>query len=694
MEELMDDFLNYNKNLKDNSNISGEALKRILETAKRKKESETLALKVVEFLIDGKLREQSFVKSLQYITPGYYQDIVDERAITKICGYPLCGKKLPPMPNQQYSICTKQNKVYDILERKKFCSNICYRSSEHIKEQIDTSPLWLRTYENLIEFKILSVSEKALQGEEVIQTLEIPKGKASPSESSKFTSVSSFTELSLNGIIDEEKTQNKINKHKVKEKPKIMPPVPETEENITDENDAEINVKKLNRNKPRREYTERHSIKRKNSLKSSMKPIIENDESEKTNENLKNLEKDTGDEKCFVDNLQDVKQSNKVTQAIQNNNENCDVSPKDKFNEKNFKENIEANTNKINIEILNKIKTQVDNDTKKLYSSNKGLRPNSISKKENLNYSNDEDKLSKITEKIKNKLKISKVVLVDPLPIKVNSKLEYIEDGGISRNEDKSNLITAATDLNKNKSTLEGSKISKQLIEVFSEWITLETLVIIYGEDKIRSTLKEKNCEHYLDKIKFIDLEDNKINILKNICKMLKLQEINDENYSKENKLNPIPDFNELKKEKQNLDLKVKTFYKGKVYKTDDPNFSKPNENEINTIYSIPLLDDSSQTTLRRKILLNSLTKSIMHLCETINFILPNLTTDLSKLVKSFHLTAENIVFKPLVWRYIAVIMLKILSITDAQIGKKMEEEESLAKLNNVCGVLMLFDIT
>lgn len=29
-----------------------------------------------------------------FITPAHYSDVVDERAIIKLCGYPLCQKKL------------------------------------------------------------------------------------------------------------------------------------------------------------------------------------------------------------------------------------------------------------------------------------------------------------------------------------------------------------------------------------------------------------------------------------------------------------------------------------------------------------------------------------------------------------------------------------------------------------------------
>lgn len=47
-----------------------------------------------------------------------YQDIVEERAITKICGYAICGRKIPEMPQKQFHISAKANKLYDITDRK------------------------------------------------------------------------------------------------------------------------------------------------------------------------------------------------------------------------------------------------------------------------------------------------------------------------------------------------------------------------------------------------------------------------------------------------------------------------------------------------------------------------------------------------------------------------------------------------
>lgn len=78
----------------------------------------------------------------------------------KNCGYPLCKHVLDEIPKQQYTISTTQNKVYDITERKKFCSNKCYKSSVYLKEQLLDTPLWIRKEDDIItEFKLLSFDD-------------------------------------------------------------------------------------------------------------------------------------------------------------------------------------------------------------------------------------------------------------------------------------------------------------------------------------------------------------------------------------------------------------------------------------------------------------------------------------------------------------------------------------------------------
>ncbi|ELK34436.1 Putative RNA polymerase II subunit B1 CTD phosphatase RPAP2, partial [Myotis davidii] len=88
------------------------------ETVRKKIEFERKALHIVEQLLEENITEEFLMECGKCITPAHYSDVVDERSIIKLCGYPLCHKKLGIVPKQKYKISTKTNKVYDITERK------------------------------------------------------------------------------------------------------------------------------------------------------------------------------------------------------------------------------------------------------------------------------------------------------------------------------------------------------------------------------------------------------------------------------------------------------------------------------------------------------------------------------------------------------------------------------------------------
>jgi RNA polymerase II-associated protein 2 len=77
---------------------------------------------------------------------GYYDDIVTERSIVASCGYPRCAAHIQPSsrPPAQYHISLTQKKVFDLTERRKFCSNFCFQASNFYRQQLETAPLWLR----------------------------------------------------------------------------------------------------------------------------------------------------------------------------------------------------------------------------------------------------------------------------------------------------------------------------------------------------------------------------------------------------------------------------------------------------------------------------------------------------------------------------------------------------------------------
>ncbi|KAK9404067.1 putative RNA polymerase II subunit B1 CTD phosphatase RPAP2 [Crotalus adamanteus] len=142
--------------------------KAALEAAIRKKiEYERKAQQVVEHLLEEDITKEFFVDCGRLITPSHYQDVVEERFIVKLCGYPLCQNKLQNVPKQKYKISTKTNKVYDITERKRFCSNFCYKASKYFEGQISQTPVWLREEERPPTIELLKKESSGYSGKEI-----------------------------------------------------------------------------------------------------------------------------------------------------------------------------------------------------------------------------------------------------------------------------------------------------------------------------------------------------------------------------------------------------------------------------------------------------------------------------------------------------------------------------------------------
>lgn len=106
-------------------------------------------LSVVELYLESTATEEQLKEDCQILTQQDYDDITTERSILKLCGYPLCDKNLCSAKDsrQKFKISTKTNRVYEITERKMFCSNTCYESSTHLKSQLFTEAIWFRAEE-------------------------------------------------------------------------------------------------------------------------------------------------------------------------------------------------------------------------------------------------------------------------------------------------------------------------------------------------------------------------------------------------------------------------------------------------------------------------------------------------------------------------------------------------------------------
>lgn len=82
-------------------------------------------------LLEGIQNEDQLFAAGSIMSHSDYEDVVTERTIANLCGYPLCGNSLPSDRPQKgrYRISLKEHKVYDLHETYMYCSSSCVISS-------------------------------------------------------------------------------------------------------------------------------------------------------------------------------------------------------------------------------------------------------------------------------------------------------------------------------------------------------------------------------------------------------------------------------------------------------------------------------------------------------------------------------------------------------------------------------------
>lgn len=140
------------------------------------KEAQSISLDILTLLCDAQISDEDTLKWLaRLMTPETYMDLMDERNLNKLCGYPMCQH--PPERERDpfgMSETTKkflwENNPYAYLSR--FCSKFHFRCSQFYQVQLSEDALFSRTGIHLINDTLQtdnSVNEK--YGVELMEVL-------------------------------------------------------------------------------------------------------------------------------------------------------------------------------------------------------------------------------------------------------------------------------------------------------------------------------------------------------------------------------------------------------------------------------------------------------------------------------------------------------------------------------------------
>ncbi|XP_004455632.2 putative RNA polymerase II subunit B1 CTD phosphatase RPAP2 isoform X1 [Dasypus novemcinctus] len=524
-----------------------------LEAAVRRKiEFERKALHIVEQLLEENVTEEFLMECGKFITSAHYNDIVDERSIIKLCGYPLCQKKLGIVPKQKYKISTKTNKVYDITERKSFCSNFCYKASKFFEAQIPRTPVWVREEERHPDFQLLKEGQSGQSGEEVQLCSKAIK----------------TSDIDNPGHYGEEHESSSSSTHS----------------DSSSENEQDFVSSILPGNRPNTTDI-RPQLHKKNIMK------------KKTGKKTSSRYKDK--EQTVVE----------ITEQLSS----CRLDSQEK-----------AAAYALPLQSVN---TQI--------SSGSPL----------------EEKL-KASENSENKYDSSKITLVGISKKSAEHfKRKFSKSHQVSQSP--SSSVQVCTEVAK-------TNLLKVLKATLLEWKTEETLRFLYGQNYASVCLRLPSTT--LVEAEELDEDDLNCDPDSHSPALRESQNSLDDSLpfrSTDTAVKPLPSYENLKKETETLNLRIREFYRGRYVLDEEYTKSQDSEQCDPTF---PLIDSSSQNQIRRRIVLQKLSKVLPGLLGPLQITLGDTYTHFKNLIQTFRLTNRNITHKPAEWTLIAMVLLSLLT--------------------------------
>ncbi|KAF7407630.1 hypothetical protein HZH66_002167 [Vespula vulgaris] len=571
----------------------------------KKKQCDARALKIVEQLLEPVVETHWLLQNLQHINKSHMEDVIEERAIVKLCGYVLCKNPITVIITQQFHISTKRNKVYDVTRRKNFCSSYCYGACNYLLEQMLTSPLWLREQEEIPVFHLLSSNlqtKKDMLGDEVyVNDIDI----LSENDKEYIEPTEKFEEAKSQIL---NKVTNVCNK-------------------LPDSNDKVSNI-----------ISNEHMVFENTSSEYFIPKSVQTEDS-KVHNNLKSYQDIMADKnvpnlpiniKCSSENNEDFHEQIEIVQK-------CYEVPVLEKNSKtllNCEKHEEIIANKSNIQIVEK-ECKEDKKINEFII----ISQNILDKKE-YPIEDKKDKYENVQEMNNNK-------------IRRNASTKNIRKKKISEDPEQSSTKFYTLIMRVEKSV--------------KEWITEDTISFLQGDSDIRLQLMENFIQHEryvqlckkLNKLQLQDEKEDRIDLSSNTLKPLPHFSILREEADKiELKVNAFYEGRMVIDQPKKVVENSETCTSYPILPLIDAHAPKALRRKIFLDKLHKILPD----------LLHMLAGSTQ-CYTLIEYIHDNSNSTLIKgLVNTFSLSASNIVFKTAEWTLVGLIIIKMLSIMDPQL--------------------------
>uniref|UniRef100_A0A8C4EGE6 RNA polymerase II subunit B1 CTD phosphatase RPAP2 homolog n=1 Tax=Dicentrarchus labrax TaxID=13489 RepID=A0A8C4EGE6_DICLA len=595
----------------------------VKEKLREKLDLEKRAVKVVERLLEDRVAEDFLVDCARFITLANYKDAIEERFIAKMCGYPICPNKLGKIPTQRYKISTKTNKVYDITERKCFCSNFCYKASKEFELQISNTPLWLRQYESPPEIKLMKRGDGGRFGEEVMlserrlleKDIEDPLAAQCEDPNSSLQR-SAAGDLSHSESSDGEQEQDFVSSM------------------VTQRQGPRVHWGDL----PKRTDEDKNGERGKTARRKKQKREGDDEEEEEEEEEIGCRDQVKEGKMGEDENRQDsVSCKTEVRTDAENSKQlhSLNSKPNGRPEEKGLPEeaSVEEATAKLNLCSLSATVSHTAPLQADLLTSAPCKDSNSSTEGKQLPPS----------------------TLTSHNTASTSQPDFNITQVGMSKRG-----AAGLRDLLKNHTA--GAKpesIRLNLLECLrrslKDWSTDETLKFLYGAGHSQvspfADAKEEKEEEE-EELDEDDLDDE----------VTDGEDVEGVKAGVQKRASAAaPDYETLRKEGQQLELRVREFYKGTWILPEELKGDEVTVQDQSTKDPVlPLVDSHAQHLIQKRITVEKLTSCLRNIVGPLRLAMSDVSTDLNNLVRTFRLTNTNIIHKTPEWTLIAVVLLHL----------------------------------
>ncbi|XP_026323761.1 putative RNA polymerase II subunit B1 CTD phosphatase RPAP2 [Hyposmocoma kahamanoa] len=267
--------------------------------------------------------------------------------------------------------------------------------------------------------------------------------------------------------------------------------------------------------------------------------------------------------------------------------------------------------------------------------------------------------------------------VVDPILTKTPNTEQLLSDSPAIKCSE--NIVLSAKKIVSKKQPAI-TTITIEVEKCLAEWFTLDTLIFLFGESKVKEMVADKGecIKEYMDNYaKSIFYTSNTYDQYQALCRKLNMLELEDRKHDSETfkrETKPLPNYSVLQKESKKMELKVNYFLAGKTNLPDLCVEENPTTDDDENV-QLPLVDKNAQNALRRKIVCEHLNKVLPDLLRSLGLLTLSISSDVRLIVNTFKLKANNIMFKPIQWTLIAIIIIKLLSLRDRRLEYLLEQQ-------------------